>query len=184
LDLGRRAVYHDPVSPTAHIGLGSNLGDRLANLRAAVERLAADDVRVVACSPVYETAPQGPVPDQPAFLNAACAVETALAPRALLARLLEVERALGRVRDVPQGPRTVDLDLLLCGAALVDEPGLQVPHPRLAERAFVLRPLLDLAPDLRHPRTGAPLRERLAALRDQPVAPFAPATALGPGGPP
>jgi 2-amino-4-hydroxy-6-hydroxymethyldihydropteridine diphosphokinase len=188
LDLARAAVYHGRVIPDpaqAFVGLGANLGDRLQSLRLAVARFdGAADVRVVRCSPVYETAPQGPRPEQPAFLNAVCAIETALAPRALLARLLEVERALGRVRDVPQGPRTLDLDLLLFGSVIVDEPGLQVPHPRLPERAFVLRPLLDLAPDLRHPQTGALLRDQLARLRDQPVAPFAPASALGPPGAP
>jgi 2-amino-4-hydroxy-6-hydroxymethyldihydropteridine diphosphokinase len=165
----------------AYVGLGANLGDRLGSLRAAVDRLdAVPGVRVVACSPVYETAPQGPITAQPPFLNAVCAVATALAPRDLLQRLLEVERALGRVRDVPQGPRTIDLDLLLCGAAVVDEPDLTVPHPRLGARAFVLRPLLDLEPDLRHPVTGAPLREACARLQDQAVAPFAPPSALAP----
>jgi 2-amino-4-hydroxy-6-hydroxymethyldihydropteridine diphosphokinase len=165
----------------AYVGLGANLGDRLQALRAAVDRLdAAAGVHVVACSPVYETAPQGPLPAQPAFLNAVCAVTTALDPRELLQRLLEVERALGRVRDVPQGPRTIDLDLLLFDAAVVDEPGLSVPHPRLEQRAFVLVPLLDLAPDLRHPVTGALLREECARLRDQAVAPFAAPSALAP----
>jgi 2-amino-4-hydroxy-6-hydroxymethyldihydropteridine diphosphokinase len=176
------------VPAQAYVGLGANLGDRLQSLRAAVGRLdAVAGVRVVACSPVYETAPQGPVAAQPAFLNAVCAVETALAPRELLARLLAVESALGRVRDVPQGPRTIDLDLLLFGAAVMDEPGLSVPHPQLHRRAFVLVPLLDLAPDLRHPLTGELLREERARLEDQAVAPFAPPSALEPGrdpGPP
>ncbi|MBI5482676.1 MAG: 2-amino-4-hydroxy-6-hydroxymethyldihydropteridine diphosphokinase [Deltaproteobacteria bacterium] len=165
----------------AYVGLGANLGDRLQALRDAVDRLdGAAGVRVVACSPVYETAPQGPVRAQPAFLNAVCAVETSLAPRDLLGRLLQVERALGRVRDVPQGPRTIDLDLLLFGSTVVDEPGLLVPHRQLQRRAFVLVPLLDLAPDLRHPLTGELLREERARLRDQAIAPFAPPSALQP----
>lgn len=177
-------MYHDEAMAApahAYVGLGANLGDRLGSLRAAVARLdAAPGMRVVACSPVYETAPQGPVREQPAFLNAVCAIETSLPPRELLQRLLQVERSLGRVRDVPQGPRAIDLDLLLCGAAVVEEPGLSLPHPRLDRRAFVLVPLLDLAPDLRHPLTGARLREECARLGDQGVAPFAPAGALHP----
>jgi len=166
---------------TAYIGLGSNLGDRLETLRTAVGRLdTVDGVRVVACSPVYESVPLGPVRGQPAFLNAVCAVETTLAPRELLARLMAVETDLGRVRDVPQGPRTIDLDLLLFGAAIVDEPGLRVPHPRLRDRAFVLWPLLDLAPDLRNPLTDEPLRHDRTRLPRQGIAPFAPAAALAP----
>ena len=174
------------MSTAAHafVGLGANLGDRLENLRLAVGRLdAAAGVRVLRCSPVYETAPQGPVRQQPPFINAVCAVETALAPRDLLACLLDVERSLGRQRDVPQGPRTIDLDLLLYGATVAAEPGLEVPHPRLPERAFVLVPLLDLAPDLRHPQTGELLRDQRARLRDQAVAPFAPPGALLAGAP-
>jgi 2-amino-4-hydroxy-6-hydroxymethyldihydropteridine diphosphokinase len=182
LHAARPAVYHDRVSTAltqAFVGLGANLGDRLATLRLAVARLgAAAGGRVLRCSPVYETAPQGPIREQPPFLNAVCAVATGLPARDLLTRLLEVERSLGRVRDVPQGPRTIDLDLLLYGAAVVDEPGLELPHPRLHERAFVLVPLLDLAPDLHHPRTGASLRALCAGLRDQAATPFAPASAL------
>jgi len=163
------------------VGLGSNLGDRLEYLRAAVARLDADPaIRVTACSPVYESAPLGPVRAQPAFLNAVCALATALAPRTLLDRLLAVEAALGRVRGVPQGPRTVDLDLLLYGEAVVDEPGLCVPHPQLGKRAFVLAPLLDLAPTLAHPLTGEPLAAARARLVSQVLHRFAPASALRP----
>jgi 2-amino-4-hydroxy-6-hydroxymethyldihydropteridine diphosphokinase len=165
----------------AYVGLGSNLGDRLETLRVAVGRLdESAGVRVTACSPVYESGPLGPVRDQPAFLNAVCAVATTLAPRALLDRLLEVEQGLGRVRGVPQGPRVIDLDLLLFDVAAVDEPGLCVPHPQLAKRAFVLAPLLDLAPALRHPLTGEPLRDARARLLSQTITPFAPASALAP----
>ena len=130
----------------AYVGLGSNLGDREATLRAAVEQLAATPgVELVAVSSLRETDPVGPITDQPRFLNGAAAVETRLSARALLDRLLEVEAALGRTRDGPAGgPRTVDLDLLLYGDEQIDEPGLQVPHPRLHERRFVLEPLAEL----------------------------------------
>jgi 2-amino-4-hydroxy-6-hydroxymethyldihydropteridine diphosphokinase len=130
----------------AYIGLGSNLGDRETTLRAAVERLAATPgVEVVAVSSFCETDPVGPIVDQPRFLNGAGALETSLAPRALLERLLAIEAELGRVRTGPPGgPRTLDLDLLLYGDERIDEPGLQVPHPRLHERAFVLEPLEEL----------------------------------------
>ena len=146
----------------AYIGLGSNLGDREATLREALRRLGAvDGIAVVAVSSFRETDPVGKV-DQPRFVNAAAELETSLRPHDLLDRLLEVERALGRDRDRAQeerwGPRTVDLDLLLYGDETVEEPGLEVPHPRLAERVFVLEPLLELEPELRFP-DGRPLRD-------------------------
>jgi 2-amino-4-hydroxy-6-hydroxymethyldihydropteridine diphosphokinase len=133
----------------AYIGLGANLGDREATLRSAIELLGAEPgVEVVAVSTLRETDPVGYL-DQPRFLNGAAALETTLEPRELLERLLAVERALGRNRGGPRyGPRTVDLDLLLFGDRVVDEPGLTVPHPRLAERAFALEPLLELDPGL------------------------------------
>jgi 2-amino-4-hydroxy-6-hydroxymethyldihydropteridine diphosphokinase len=130
----------------AYIGLGSNLGAREQTLRAALERLSANPgVEVVAVSSFRETDPMGPVRDQPRFLNGAAALETTLGARALLRLLLEVEAELGRKRDGPPGgPRTVDLDLLLYGEEHIDEPGLEVPHPRLHERPFVLEPLEEL----------------------------------------
>jgi 2-amino-4-hydroxy-6-hydroxymethyldihydropteridine diphosphokinase len=133
----------------AYIGLGSNLGDREEALRRAVELLDAEEgVRVVAVSTLRETDPVGLL-DQPRFLNGAAAIETALEPRPLLERLLAVERALGRERTGPRfGPRTVDLDLLVYGDRIVDEPGLTVPHHRLAERRFALEPLVELDPEL------------------------------------
>jgi 2-amino-4-hydroxy-6-hydroxymethyldihydropteridine diphosphokinase len=133
----------------AYVGLGANVGNRRENLDRAVELLAAErGVRVLAVSSVRETDPVG-YQDQPRFLNAACAVETELGPRELLERLLAIERALGRERTGPRfGPRTIDLDLLLYGDETLDQPGLTVPHPRLAERLFVLEPLHELAPDL------------------------------------
>ena len=144
----------------AFVGLGSNLGEREATLWKALEGLGATEgIEVVAVSSFRETDPVGKV-DQPRFVNAAAALETSLRPRELLERLLDVERSLGRDRAVEErwGPRTLDLDLLLYGGESIDEPGLEVPHPRLAERAFVLEPLLELDPDLRLP-DGRPLRD-------------------------
>jgi 2-amino-4-hydroxy-6-hydroxymethyldihydropteridine diphosphokinase len=149
----------------AYIGLGSNLGDRAGFLRRAVELLRADpEIEVVAVSSVRETDPVDLV-DQPRFLNAAVEVETGLTPRALLERLLAVEQELGRRRTGPlYGPRTIDLDLLLYADEVVDEPGLTVPHSRLAERRFALEPLHELAPDVVVPGRG-PVSELLAALQ-------------------
>jgi 2-amino-4-hydroxy-6-hydroxymethyldihydropteridine diphosphokinase len=133
----------------AYVGLGSNLGDRQGTILAAAERLGPHRL-----SPILETEPWGYL-DQPRFLNAVAEVETGLAPRELLDRLLEIERGLGRVRNGPRyGPRTIDLDLLLYGDLVVTEPGLTVPHPRLAERLFVLEPLFGLDPGLFVPGKG------------------------------
>jgi 2-amino-4-hydroxy-6-hydroxymethyldihydropteridine diphosphokinase len=149
---------------TAYIGLGSNLGDREATLRRALARLNATlGVRVVAVSSFRETDPVG-FTEQPKFVNAVAAVETELDPRALLETLLSIERAMGRTRDAPRfGPRTIDLDLLLYEDRVVDEPGLQVPHPRLHERTFVLEPLAELEPALIVPGRG-PLESLLRNL--------------------
>jgi len=146
------------------VGLGSNLGEREATLWKALEGLGATEgIEVVAVSSFRETDPVGVV-DQPRFVNGAAALETSLRPRELLERLLDVERSLGRDRAVEErwGPRTLDLDLLLYGGETIDEPGLEVPHPRLTERAFVLEPLLELDPDLRLP-DGRPLRDLYGA---------------------
>lgn len=130
----------------AFLGLGSNLGDREANLRRAVELLgAAGRIRVVRTSSLYETDPVGP--PQPDYLNAVAEVATTRSPRELLDVALDVERELGRVRDERWGPRTVDVDVLVYGDERIDEPGLTVPHPRMHERAFVLVPLRELDPD-------------------------------------
>jgi 2-amino-4-hydroxy-6-hydroxymethyldihydropteridine diphosphokinase len=139
----------------AYVALGSNLGDREAAIGAALAALAAvPGVEVVGVSTLRETDPVGYL-DQPRFLNGAAAVETTLEPSELLHVLLEVERSLGRTREgPPQGPRTIDLDLLLYGSRVLDEPGLQVPHPRLQERRFVLEPLAELAPGLEVPGKG------------------------------
>jgi 2-amino-4-hydroxy-6-hydroxymethyldihydropteridine diphosphokinase len=147
----------------AYVGLGANLGDRESTIRRAIELLAAEPaVEVVAVSSLRETDPVG-YAEQPRFLNGVAAVETGLGPRTLLDRLLAVERELGRVRDEgPRfGPRTIDLDLLLYGDEVLDEPGLTVPHPRLAERLFVLEPLYELDPELTLP-DGRAVRDLLA----------------------
>jgi 2-amino-4-hydroxy-6-hydroxymethyldihydropteridine diphosphokinase len=135
--------------PRAYVALGSNLGDREQMLRSALAAVAAEPgIEVVACSSFRETDPVGFL-EQPRFLNGAAVLVTELTARELLGRLLDVERRLGRTRTGPPlGPRTIDLDLLLYGAETIAEPGLQVPHPRLHERRFVLEPLVELAPDL------------------------------------
>ena len=151
----------------AYIGLGANLGDREATLRRAVQLLGeAEGVTVLAVSSFIETEPWG-YADQPWFLNAAAELETALRPHALLALLLDVEQRLGRVRgsDHPRyGPRLVDLDLLVLGDLVLDEPGLQLPHPRLHERLFALAPLAELAPGLVVPGHG-PVADMLAGVQ-------------------
>lgn len=132
---------------TAYLGLGSNLGDRLATLQRAVELLGArPGLQVVASSRVWETDPVGG-PPQPDYLNAVLRVRTDLEPLELLAACQHVEAALGRVRDVRWGPRTIDVDLLLYDDRQIDEPTLTVPHPRMLQRGFVLLPLLELDPD-------------------------------------
>jgi 2-amino-4-hydroxy-6-hydroxymethyldihydropteridine diphosphokinase len=149
----------------AYVGLGANLGDRAAMLRVALEQLAAEPgVEVVGVSATRETDPVG-IAEQPRFLNAAAALETELSARGLLDALLGIERRLGRTRAGPRsGPRTIDLDLLLYGDLQIDEPGLEVPHPRLYERLFVLEPLADLDPDLVVPGHG-PLADLMTGLQ-------------------
>jgi 2-amino-4-hydroxy-6-hydroxymethyldihydropteridine diphosphokinase len=162
-----------PAWHRAFLGLGANLGDRLAALRAAAAALAAPALRVAGRAPIYETRPQGPVAGQPDFLNSVLEVATTLEPLALLDRCRAVEAMLGRRRERPGGPRTMDIDLLLYGDLVLVSARLTVPHPRLAGREFVLRPLLDLAPDLRDPRDGRRLAERLAEVAGQGVRPAA-----------
>ena len=149
---------------TAYIGIGSNLGEREVTIRDALQLLAADpELEVEAVSAIRETDPVGVV-DQPRFLNAAIRLKTELAPRPLLDRLLAVEQQLGRVRTGERyGPRTIDLDLLLYGDEIVEEPGLRVPHPRLAERRFVLEPLAELDSGLVVPGLG-PIQALLSEL--------------------
>jgi 2-amino-4-hydroxy-6-hydroxymethyldihydropteridine diphosphokinase len=136
------------TSARAYLALGSNLGDRAGNLQTAIDALTAvPKVAVVAASNVYETDPVGG-PDQGSFLNAVVAVDTELTPRELLAVAHRLEHDAGRVRVERWGPRTLDVDVLLVGDAVVSEPDLVVPHPRMWERGFVLAPLHDVAPDL------------------------------------
>ena len=148
----------------AFVGLGSNLGDREANLRRAIDLLEAEPgVEVQGVSSFRETDPVGYV-DQPQFLNAAVVLDTELPPRALLHRLLEIERTMGRTREGTRfGPRTIDLDVLLYGELQIDEPGLTVPHPRLHERRFALEPLAELDRSLVVPGHG-PVADLLATL--------------------
>jgi 2-amino-4-hydroxy-6-hydroxymethyldihydropteridine diphosphokinase len=156
------------------LALGSNLGDRLANLQAAVDLLdATDGIEVLRSSRVYETDPVGG-PEQPDYLNAAVAIRTTLPPARLLAACRAVEDALGRERDERWGPRTIDVDILTIGNRRIDEPDLQVPHPRMSERAFVLVPLreLDPRPGL-GTAAGHPAPDEVFAVR-----PFAPPLAV------
>ena len=141
---------------TVVVGLGANLGDRLATMRQALRSLICAELTLLATSAVYETPPAGG-PPQPDYLNAAAALRARLPPQAVLERALSVERSLGRLRPdaVRWGPRTIDIDLLWASSGCIDEPGLVVPHPRLSERPFALLPLLDVVPDARDPLSGA-----------------------------
>jgi len=147
-------IPHPSSLIPAFIGLGSNLGDPPAQIRRALSTLAAlPGTRLVRRSSLYRNPPEGRL-DQPEFVNAVAGIETQLAPRELLERLLEIERDHGRVREYPNAPRTLDLDILLYGERVVSEPGLTIPHPRMLERAFVLVPLGEIAPDAVVPGRG------------------------------
>jgi 2-amino-4-hydroxy-6-hydroxymethyldihydropteridine diphosphokinase len=150
------------VKKIVYLSLGSNLGDRQANLRNATGRLLElGDVLEV--SSLYETEPVE-VADQPWFLNCAVAVRTELIPREFLAGILAIEKSMGRERTQPKGPRLIDIDILLFGAAHINTPTLTVPHPAMAERRFVLEPLAEIAPDFKVPLLKKTVRELLDAL--------------------
>jgi len=151
---------------TAFLALGSNIGDREANLRDAATRLESHEIHLLCRSSLYETAPQELL-DQPWFLNAVVQVETSLFPMQLLARVREIERQMGRRRVTPKGPRNIDIDILFYGRTVIATAELEVPHPRIAQRRFVLEPLAEIAPEFRHPQTGKTANEMLAALEPQ-----------------
>ena len=155
----------------AYVGLGSNLGEREALIRVAIEGLARlPETRLTMVSSLYDTEPVGEL-DQPNFLNAVAQLETELTARQLLWNLLLVERRLGRVRSgaARYGPRTIDLDLLLYGNLVLDEPNLMLPHPELHRRAFVLVPLCEIDPNIVHPLLGETTHDLLAKLESRPV---------------
>jgi 2-amino-4-hydroxy-6-hydroxymethyldihydropteridine diphosphokinase len=151
---------------TAAVALGSNLGDRRGHLDFAAHRLAAllDDLRI---SAYYETEPVGVPEPQPRFLNAAAVGKTGMTARELLDALMMIEQKRGRERPHPNAARTLDLDLILFGTAVIDEPSLVVPHPRFRERRFVLEPLAEIAPDLRDPVTGRTIADLSADIRNR-----------------
>ena len=146
----------------AYIGLGSNLGDSVRNLRAAVD-LMGEFVLDIQPSPVYRTAPQG-FRNQPAFHNAVCHITTRLTPFELMERLLDIETEVGRRRTFRNAPRLLDLDILLFNRLVLKSPPLMLPHPRMTERVFVLRPLADIAPHLRHPVARLTIAEMLRVM--------------------
>ncbi|MEK7405843.1 MAG: 2-amino-4-hydroxy-6-hydroxymethyldihydropteridine diphosphokinase [Acidobacteriota bacterium] len=151
-----------------YLSLGSNLGDREQMLRQAVALLEAPDFHVLRVTSVYETEPVDRLA-QPWFLNLVLEAETSLLPKLLLARVQKVERRLGRRRGVSKGPRTIDIDILLYGQSVVGTTELTIPHPRMSERRFVLEPLAELAPELRHPLSRRSVGELLPATAGQAV---------------
>ena len=149
----------------AFMSVGSNLGDREANLKGAIDGLSNAGIAVQRVSSIFETEPVGFL-DQPWFLNLALEGETCLGPRELLACLQKIEAAYGRVRLFPEAPRTLDIDILLFNNFIIFEPGLQIPHPRMTQRRFVLEPLAQIAPEVLHPLLKKSVRDLLATCPD------------------
>jgi 2-amino-4-hydroxy-6-hydroxymethyldihydropteridine diphosphokinase len=157
------------VVKTVYLSLGSNVGDREEMLQSAIDRLQAPDLRIKRISSVYETEPVD-FKDQRAFLNLVVEAETDLFPMVLLARLQKLEVQLGRKHSgPPKGPRTIDIDMLLYGRFTIHSAQLEIPHPRMHERRFVLAPLLELAPDLRHPALRRSIRDLLEGIEGQKI---------------
>ena len=156
------------LGKTVYLGLGSNVGNREEMLQKAIDRLHSRELRIERTSSVYETEPQGRR-NQRWFLNLVAEARTDLFPRQLLGRIAKIEQELGRRRMLANGPRTIDIDILFFGGFVVETPELTIPHPRLAERRFVLAPMVELVPELRDPVTRRTMRELLAATTGQEV---------------
>jgi 2-amino-4-hydroxy-6-hydroxymethyldihydropteridine diphosphokinase len=154
------------LGKTVYLGLGSNVGDREEMLQAAIDRLQSRELRILRVSSVYETEPQERR-NQRWFLNLVVEAETDLFPRQLLGRIAKIERQIGRRRMLANGPRTIDIDILFYGSFVVETPELKIPHPRFAERRFVLAPMVELAPELRDPVSHRTMRELLPATAGQ-----------------